>query len=456
MQNINQNNGASVNPSPSVDYEYDDNGNMRKDANKGIESISYNHLNLPITIIFDETHKIEYLYDGTGIKVQKKVTNDALVTITDYSDGFQYTNGLLSFFPHAEGYVNVTRCQSCEEKYQNLYDYVFNYTDHLGNIRMSWALDKAPNLLKIVEENHYYPFGLKHTHYNVDHKHFQLLTPEEGGPIPGDIPMTKMAQLIGGNSSTTASVTNNYKYNGKEYQDELGLNMYDYGARNYDPALGRWMNIDPLAEKSRRWSPFTYCADNPMRFIDPDGMRWIEGQDGKKVTYTVNSNGTLNWSKNATADTQRIGNAMAKSEEGLKQLNALKDSKVATSLKIEKTEMPKGKWGNSSTKFDSKGNATKSEITVYEANLKQFMTDVNVSGCTETSNLQTKEYIIAAQRNDLDSMIAADAGHEAVHSSDKTNLKERYENAKQNKNNDVEAEPERIETIILQQLNAIK
>jgi beta-mannanase len=116
-----------------------------------------------------------------------------------------------------------------------------------------------------------------------------------------------------------------------------------------------------------------------------------------------------------------------------------------------------GMYGKiSDWKFDSKGNATKSEITVYEANLKQFMTDVNVSGCTETSNLQTKEYIIAAQRNDLDSMIAADAGHEAVHSSDKTNLKERYENAKQNKNNDVEAEPERIETIILQQLNAIK
>jgi RHS repeat-associated protein len=57
-----------------------------------------------------------------------------------------------------------------------------------------------------------------------------------------------------------------------ELQDELNLDVYDYGARNYDPAIGRWWQIDPMSEVARRWTPYQYCYNNPIRYVDPDGM----------------------------------------------------------------------------------------------------------------------------------------------------------------------------------------
>jgi RHS repeat-associated protein len=70
---------------------------------------------------------------------------------------------------------------------------------------------------------------------------------------------------------------NNFLYSGKELQEDFDLNWYDYGARMYDPTLGRWQVIDPKAEKYTAWSPYNYVMNNPVKFVDPDG------RDGRLV-----------------------------------------------------------------------------------------------------------------------------------------------------------------------------
>ncbi|MGU9939384.1 DUF6443 domain-containing protein [Empedobacter brevis] len=240
------------------DYTYDVNGNLKIDLNKGIE-IEYNHLNLP-TLVKKGAQTIEYAYSATGVKLRKIVkaqqgVNAGLTTTTtEYLDGFQYKDGVLQFFPTTEGYVNAITAGTVA------YNYVYNLTDHLGNVRVSYAWDDVNSKLKTVNEDHYYPFGLQHKGYNKPPKDMTA----------GELGEVEIGIGIGSNSG---SANYKYRYNGKELQEELNLNLYDYGARNYDPAIGRWFNIDPLAEKYYEDSPFTYALNNPVYFIDIDGMQ---------------------------------------------------------------------------------------------------------------------------------------------------------------------------------------
>ncbi|OVE62829.1 DUF6443 domain-containing protein [Chryseobacterium mucoviscidosis] len=274
---------------------YDANGNMTLMPDKAT-IIQYNYLNLPSTVnmLVDFPFDMEYLYRADGVKLKKKTTNivtgyyTTTITInnSDYLDGFQYNNRTsttqgggdpadppmedmmmapqsramemqafstdevinfgpvgtldilktpdLEFFPTAEGFYDYKKDQ-----------YIYQYKDHLGNTRVSFGRNSA-GALEIIDVNDYYPFGMNH--------------------------------LKSGNSFFGASSYKNYKYNGKELQES---GMYDYGARFYMPDIGRWGVVDPLAEKMRRWSPYTYAFDNPIRFIDPDGRQ------GKDIIYLI-------------------------------------------------------------------------------------------------------------------------------------------------------------------------
>lgn len=260
---------------PTNDYNYDLNGNMISDTNKGITSIIYNHLNLPTKIVFNnsEATKITYLYNAVGQKIKKTVTQGDVVS-TEYLSGFQYKDAVLQFFPHAEGYVKYTPASGKGSVAK--YNYIYNYTDHLGNIRLSYAKDPSDGILKIIEENHYYPFGLKHSNYNSD----QLILEKNEEEILKFIPINPLL-----------TATYKYKYNGKEYQDELGLNVYDYHFRMYDPAIGRMLQIDPHASDYGKMSPYSYAFNNPVLVIDPDGRDGVvTGSGTVDDPYIVTAN----------------------------------------------------------------------------------------------------------------------------------------------------------------------
>ncbi|QQQ28095.1 DUF6443 domain-containing protein [Chryseobacterium indoltheticum] len=238
---------------------YDLNGNMKNQIDKGILNIDYNFLNLPKEVKFNESYIIRnpatgeddernvrtsYIYRADGTKIRKKHTtffskgSSERVSTTDYLDGFQYIINhvgtvSLEFVPTSDGYYNFKNNK-----------YIYHYTDHLGNIRLSYFNGNSG--AEVLEENNYYPFGLKHEGYNA----------------------------LAGNTNFQ------YKYNGKELQETGNL---DYGWRQYMPDVGRWFGIDPMAEKSHAITPYRFAFNNPMSYTDPDGLWEIKVVIGNKM-----------------------------------------------------------------------------------------------------------------------------------------------------------------------------
>ena len=214
--------GVKDNVKQPAEYAYDANGNLTKDLNRNIVDIQYNCLNLPSKVTFGDGNTISYVYaaDGTKLRTTHVIGNDT--TVTDYCGNVVYENKVPKYLLTGEGYVTLA---------DNVYHYYVK--DHQGNIRVVVDQDG-----KVEEVNHYYPFG-------------------------GIFAASGNAQP--------------YKYNGKELDTKNGLNLYDYGARHYDPALGRFTTMDPMAEKYYPMSPYAYCGDNPIKFIDRNGMDFGPG-----------------------------------------------------------------------------------------------------------------------------------------------------------------------------------
>ena len=253
-------------------FTYDQNGNTTKDLNKSISSIQYNLLNLPRRITYSDGSMATYTYTSLGEKVQvvystsqttasqpstniveanedMKGSRDnnlrtAMVPTTmNYCGNVIYNgNSLSRILLDGEGYATISKIPT----------YYFFIKDHLGNTRATLQSNGT-----VKQTNQYYPFGKRWDDMGETFKQ-------------------------------------PYLYNCKELDEMHDLSWYDYGARMYEPALGRFMRMDPMAEKYYNISPYAYCANNPINAIDPDGKEIIiqyKDNQGKFQSYYFNGFG---------------------------------------------------------------------------------------------------------------------------------------------------------------------
>ena len=221
---------------PVLDYQYDANGNMIYDPVKEL-TIYYNYLNLPERFEFEDCRTINITYDAAGVKLRTQTYNGAqLIKEQIYAGGIEYLNGKLESVPHAEGRTYYDGADSRRE---------YNLTDHLGNTRVVFSdlngngrvdMSDEASRSEVLMELNYYPFGL----------------------------------TMEGSWQEDIGRGTDYRFNGIKRNKELGLDMAEF--RSYDPAIGRWLHVDPMAEAMPELTPYRFGFNNPISFADPSGL----------------------------------------------------------------------------------------------------------------------------------------------------------------------------------------
>ena len=197
----------------------------------------------------------------------------------------------LRIIPTSEGYFDALRNR-----------YFYNYTDHLGNVRLSYSDADGNGIVTgdiLVNNCFDTPDGQICNNY--------IITGEAEG-VTNYYPFG----LMHNNENHSFDQAYQYKYNGKELQE---TGMYDYGARFYMPDLVRWGVVDPLAEKMTSYSPYNYAFNNPVRFIDPDGRAPFTDYTFNRKTGEVKQVGETNNLPDRILKTEKDGSIATKKGE---------------------------------------------------------------------------------------------------------------------------------------------